>query len=398
MARKEYSDIAVETTLASNLAINGTSILLTSATGWPTGATYDFVLKIDDELILCDARSGTTVTVASGGRGYSGTTAIAHTTPAAITHVWDASSATDFARHVYDTTADDHTQYQKESEKAQAGGYASLDGSALVPDAQIPAAIARDSEVTAAVAAHAAVTTSVHGIADTSLLATKAYADALVDDLSGVSSAATARTNLGLGTAAVKDTGTTGTLVVISNDARLSDTRTPTDNTVSTAKIVDAAVTTVKILDANVTTAKLAANAATFAKIAAENRPTVVQQSLAGTGIDSTATIGTVTITDPGYDIYVWGSIVVAGLTSAVANYVLSAKVKGATKSALVVPFISATISQSAGVPIKRTLAATGSDTVVLAQMARWVSASGQFDVTVDDAFSYMEVWWVRAS
>lgn len=42
---------------------------------------------------------------------------------------------------------DDHTQYQKESEKGQVDGYASLDGSGTIPDAQIPASIARDSEV-----------------------------------------------------------------------------------------------------------------------------------------------------------------------------------------------------------------------------------------------------------
>ena len=43
--------------------------------------------------------------------------------------------------------ADPHTQYQKESEKGQINGYASLDGSGTVPDAQISAAIARDAEL-----------------------------------------------------------------------------------------------------------------------------------------------------------------------------------------------------------------------------------------------------------
>ncbi len=33
---------------------------------------------------------------------------------------------------------DDHTQYQKESEKASADGYASLDGDTLIPFAQFP--------------------------------------------------------------------------------------------------------------------------------------------------------------------------------------------------------------------------------------------------------------------
>lgn len=53
----------------------------------------------------------------------------------------------------HEAASDPHTGYQKESEKAQAGGYASLDGSGLIPDGQIPSGIARDSEVTAAVSA-----------------------------------------------------------------------------------------------------------------------------------------------------------------------------------------------------------------------------------------------------
>jgi hypothetical protein len=44
------------------------------------------------------------------------------------------------------TTGDPHTQYQKESEKGQANGYASLDSGGTVPDAQIPAGIIRDTE------------------------------------------------------------------------------------------------------------------------------------------------------------------------------------------------------------------------------------------------------------
>lgn len=45
------------------------------------------------------------------------------------------------------------TQYVPLSQRGTAGGVATLDGSTLVPDAQIPASIARDSEVTAAQAA-----------------------------------------------------------------------------------------------------------------------------------------------------------------------------------------------------------------------------------------------------
>jgi hypothetical protein len=47
----------------------------------------------------------------------------------------------------HEGAADPHTVYERESQKGVANGYASLDGSGLVPDAQIPAAIARDSEL-----------------------------------------------------------------------------------------------------------------------------------------------------------------------------------------------------------------------------------------------------------
>jgi len=72
--------------------------------------------------------------------------------------------------------------------------------------------------------------------------------------------------------------GSTANTFCQGNDSRLSDTRTPTDNTVSTAKIQNSAVTAdklatdsvtaVKIADVNVTTAKLANGAVTSDKIA----------------------------------------------------------------------------------------------------------------------------------
>lgn len=69
----------------------------------------------------------------------------------------------------------------------------------------------------------------------------------LVDDLSGVTAPATARSNLGLGTAAVADTGTGAANVIVGSDARLTDARTPTAHTHSGADIVSATVATARL-------------------------------------------------------------------------------------------------------------------------------------------------------
>lgn len=54
----------------------------------------------------------------------------------------------------HEAASDPHAGYQKENEKGAASGYASLDGAGTVPDAQLPAGLARDSEVSSAVSAH----------------------------------------------------------------------------------------------------------------------------------------------------------------------------------------------------------------------------------------------------
>ncbi len=63
----------------------------------------------------------------------------------------------------------------------------------------------------------------------------------------------------GIGDALGKSTGTTAGTLAAGDDSRLSNTRTPTDGSVTTAKIANANVTTEKLEDSAVTDAKLAA-------------------------------------------------------------------------------------------------------------------------------------------
>jgi hypothetical protein len=120
-----------------------------------------------------------------------------------------------------------------------------------------------------ALTAHNDDTLGVHGIANTADLATKTYAD---NSSASAQSAAEATAAAAIGvhnddTLNVHGIANTANLV-LTNDARLSDTRTPTDNTVSTATIINLAVTTEKINDLSVTSDKLAADSVSTTKIA----------------------------------------------------------------------------------------------------------------------------------
>ena len=94
--RREYAS-GKPTTLAANLGSVDTTINITDATGWPTGATGNFFITIaantaSEERVLCSGRTGTIVTVASGGRGSDGTVASSHS---AGNDVWPSFSKTD---------------------------------------------------------------------------------------------------------------------------------------------------------------------------------------------------------------------------------------------------------------------------------------------------------------
>lgn len=116
MARKEYAGGAAATTLTSSITNVSTSIPVQDATNWPTGAVGPFWIRIgagqsNEEKIKCISRAGNVITVATGGRGGDGTTAIAHDPPETVEHVFVREDAEEANQHINETTHDHHSQY-----------------------------------------------------------------------------------------------------------------------------------------------------------------------------------------------------------------------------------------------------------------------------------------------
>jgi hypothetical protein len=93
MARRYYSSIAQRTTLASSMSDVATTMVVNAAVGFPASTPYTMIVDqdtVNEEVVEVTARSGTTLTVT---RGVDGTTAVGHSTGAAVNH---GVSARDF--------------------------------------------------------------------------------------------------------------------------------------------------------------------------------------------------------------------------------------------------------------------------------------------------------------
>lgn len=90
MTRRSYAGAAVETTTTGSVAGSGAvTVAIASSTGWPDGSGGKFAIVVDpgqasEEKMLVTSRSGLNLTVASGDRGYDGTSAQAHSSGAVV--------------------------------------------------------------------------------------------------------------------------------------------------------------------------------------------------------------------------------------------------------------------------------------------------------------------------
>jgi hypothetical protein len=180
MARREYES-GQPTTLLNPLNIGGNTFTITLTgtllAGWPDGAEgYNFWVTVDagtpqEERILCASRSGSVVTIADGGRGADGTTESNHAAGADIWPSWSATDADEANEHINLTTG-------VHGYTATAAEINILDGATLTTtelnyvDGVTSSIQTQLDAKTTALTAHEADTTAIHGIADTSKLAT----------------------------------------------------------------------------------------------------------------------------------------------------------------------------------------------------------------------------------
>jgi hypothetical protein len=134
-------------------------------------------------------------------------------------------------------------------------------------------------------------------------------------------------------------------------------------------------------------------------RMASNAAPSVGATSTASTS-GSATTLATVTITDPGYDIYVDGHASIAwyttGQTSTWAVWALQIAVEGTVIDELHVPHsvaMQGSVGLSIGVPLRRTASATGDDTTVTMKVYR-VSGDGTFNVGGGGATNNLQVYY----
>ena len=279
-ARREYVGGAPATTLAGTIIDTTLSIVGTDFTGYPTGSVGKFYIVIDEglsneEKILCNSRTGNTITVASTGeRGEDGTTASGHTAGATINHCFVALDADEANEHYSNAALDHHTNYHTTVRHATKANHAFGDGltTAFGTPSAPPAIAAAASAGTGDDPAREDHTHAIGaGVVDAAAIAAGAVGSSELADnavIPGKLHSTIVSDGIALGF---------GVLVASVDDVTLTRTGGDTHQLavktsgIAAGNIASDAVTTAKILDANVTTAKIADSNVTTAKIAADN-------------------------------------------------------------------------------------------------------------------------------
>jgi hypothetical protein len=187
MARK-YTSTAIATTLSASLGDGLSDTIMyvpnAAAATFPQAYPYTLVVDVDtasEEIVTVTSSMDGTLTVE---RGQDGTERQAHDAGAVVRHMITPRDLREPQDHI-DLTANVHgvsgsvvgtSGEQALTQKTISGATNTF---TAIPQSAVTNLVSNlaDKASTASLMAHEADTTSVHGIADTSLLATKAYAD-----------------------------------------------------------------------------------------------------------------------------------------------------------------------------------------------------------------------------
>lgn len=110
MTARNYTNDAPPVALTVDVDDNDTVFTVGSTSGYPV-APFTLGIErgtVNEEACLVTALTGTTFTVT---RGYDGTTAVPHTSPAAIEHCVVSLDYAEANAHINNTSLDHHTQY-----------------------------------------------------------------------------------------------------------------------------------------------------------------------------------------------------------------------------------------------------------------------------------------------
>lgn len=130
MARRFYSNNAVETTLQSGIGSGDSGLVVLDSTGYPA---VPFVIVVEpdtanEEFVLVGAKSGTTFSTLT--RAFDGSAAAAHNAGSVIKHVAVALDFTEMWTHKH-LAADGHTPIDFATAGASAPGDTAAAGSAV---------------------------------------------------------------------------------------------------------------------------------------------------------------------------------------------------------------------------------------------------------------------------
>jgi hypothetical protein len=454
--RKDYAGGAADTTLNTGISNADTTITLAAATGWPSGTNGPFVIVINpgtssEEKVLIQSRSGTSLTVATSGRGYDGTTAASHSVGATVRH---SISAVDFDEANYWVTelaaaataandliiADGNDSLSRIAKGSNSTvlavdsggtlGYTTVT-SAMITDATIATGDLADGAVTSAKIADGTIVAG--DLASNSVTTAKIADDAVTS--AKILDGTIATGDLADGSVTDAKLRDSAALTVIGRSANSTgdpaDIAAGTDGhvlrrsgtslgfgTVATAGIADDAVTIAKIsLASNPTTDTQASRKAYVdlkgrqAILNAQSATPIVNTTSTATTASGATSLAEVTITNPGYDIYVWGHASIGwfiqqGTQSADwALWSLIITVNSGTGGAdqvidrLDVPvnkfLVEAPLGLSIGCPLRRVSRASGANTVVKMKVYRQ-GGNGTFSVGGDGTMNHLQVYWVQ--